>query len=192
MSNKGLIMVTGAARSGKSHFAELWARNVAESVYFIATCVPQDEEMLVRVEHHRQRRPAAWVTIEEALDPAQAIAEYDAPERVFILDCLTLLVTNWLLGRESTAYQQEILQRVERLAKTAQNARAKVIIVTNEVGWGIVPADRLSRDYRDVLGRANQIMAAYADEVYLMVSGLALELKTLSTPLNTAGKLAAE
>ena len=185
-------MVTGAARSGKSHFAELWARNVAESVYFIATCVPQDEEMLVRVEHHRQRRPAAWVTIEEALDPAQAIAEYDAPERVFILDCLTLLVTNWLLGRESTAYQQEILQRVERLAKTAQNARAKVIIVTNEVGWGIVPADRLSRDYRDVLGRANQIMAAYADEVYLMVSGLALELKTLSTPLNTAGKLAAE
>lgn len=180
MKNKGLIMVTGGARSGKSHFAQLRASNAEEQVYFIATCVPQDEEMMARVEHHRQQRPLTWITLEEPVDPARVIVQYDKAGGVFILDCLTLLVTNWLLSPEVDNCQEEILAKVKRLAETALNAKALVIIVTNEVGWGIVPADQLSRDYRDILGKANQIMASYADEVYLMVSGLALELKTLA------------
>ena len=96
------------------------------------------------------------------------------------MDCLTLLVSNWLLSGEISNCPEEILARVKRLAETASNAQALVIIVTNEVGWGIVPADQLSRDYRDILGRANQIIASYADEVYLMVSGLALEIRSLA------------
>lgn len=172
-------MITGAARSGKSHFAEQWARNSAGTVYFIATCVPQDEEMMARVTHHRQNRPSSWLTIEEALDPARIIKKYDAPGRVFLLDCLTLLVTNLLLNQDETLSEEEILQQIEKLAQTARDAEATVLIVTNEVGWGIVPGDPLSRDFRDILGRANQVVAAHADEVYLTVAGLAVELKAL-------------
>ncbi|NLX89307.1 MAG: bifunctional adenosylcobinamide kinase/adenosylcobinamide-phosphate guanylyltransferase [Syntrophomonadaceae bacterium] len=173
-------MVTGGARSGKSRFAGLTASKAKASVYYIATCIPQDEEMMARVEHHRQNRPSNWITLEEAVDPARVIEQYDRAGSVFILDCLTLLVSNWLLSGEISNCPEEILARVKRLAETASNAQALVIIVTNEVGWGIVPADQLSRDYRDILGRANQIIASYADEVYLMVSGLALEIRSLA------------
>ncbi len=178
-SHKGLIMITGAARSGKSYFAEQWARNSTKTVVFIATLVPQDQEMLERVEHHRLRRPDDWITLEEAEDPGRAIQRYDGPGRIFLLDCLTLLVTNWLLSSAGWSHQ-EILRRVESLAEIARRSEAQVLVVTNEVGWGIVPADVLSRDYRDIMGRANQIMASWADEVYLMISGLAVELKGLN------------
>lgn len=174
---KRLIMVTGSARSGKSCFAEQWAKNSAGQVYFIATLEPHDQEMIERVEHHRQRRPGTWITVEEGLNPEDVIRRLDAPGGVFLLDCLTLLVTNWLLNPQARHDQIEILQRVDKLAKTARGAVADVLVVTNEVGGGIVPQDALSRNYRDILGQANQIMASYADEVYLMVSGMPIEIK---------------
>lgn len=173
--DKRLIMVTGGARSGKSYFAEQWAKNAAGQVYFIATLVPQDQEMVERVQHHRQRRPPSWITVEEALEPEEVIRRYDTPGGVFLLDCLTLLVTNWLLKQE-TYHTRDILQRVEKLAETARGAAADVLVVTNEVGGGIVPQDSLSRDYRDILGQANQIMASFAHEVYVMMSGIPIEL----------------
>lgn len=171
------MMVTGSARSGKSCFAEQWAKNSAGQVFFIATLVPQDQEMIERVEHHRQRRPDSWITVEEDLNPEDAIRHFDAPGRLFLLDCLTLLVTNWLLNPKARHDQIEVLQHVEKLAETARGAAADVLVVTNEVGGGIVPQDKLSRDFRDILGQANQIMASYADEVYLMVSGMPLKIK---------------
>ncbi len=177
LGDKRLIMITGAARSGKSRLAEQLARQFPGQIYFIATLVPQDEEMTERVARHRQGRPSAWVTLEEAMDPARAIMLHDGPGRLFILDCLTLLVTNWLLSSTRNS-QQDILQQMKRLAETARRAEAHVLVVTNEVGWGIVPGNALSREYRDIMGQANQVMASWADEVFLMVSGIAVKIKT--------------
>jgi adenosylcobinamide kinase / adenosylcobinamide-phosphate guanylyltransferase len=173
------VFVTGGARSGKSSFAESKAADLGQQVIYIATCVPQDEEMQGRVRRHQDRRPAHWHTIEEAYDPAGIIQFADEPGKVFLLDCITLLLTNWMLQTDNITGENQWDQEFHRLAATASNSLAHVVIVSNEVGWGIVPEDPFTRLYRDVLGRANQIMAAYADEVYLTVAGVPLELKKL-------------
>jgi adenosylcobinamide kinase/adenosylcobinamide-phosphate guanylyltransferase len=174
------VFVTGGARSGKSSFAESKAADLGCQVNYIATCVPQDEEMKERVLRHQDRRPAHWQTIEEAYDPAEIIHSADETGKVFLLDCLTLLLTNWMLRADTITGEDQWDHKFHRLAAAASNSLAHVVIVSNEVGWGIVPEDSFTRLYRDVLGRANQIMATYADEVYLTVAGVSLELKALS------------
>lgn len=179
-SRGNLIFVTGAARSGKSFFAENLAAAMGSKVTYIATCVPGDDEMRDRVARHRARRPLNWTTVEEDINPALVIREFDEPGRIFLLDCLTLLVSNIILQSDIEPDEEEILQRITELAKVSCESEAHVIIVSNEVGWGIVPGDPLSRLYRDVMGRANQIMVSYADEAYLTIAGIPIELKTLS------------
>lgn len=172
-----LIFITGGVRSGKSCYAQKMASTIAGQVFFIATCIPGDEEMEARVAEHRRYRPASWTTIEEGFNPARVIRCNDKPGAVFLVDCLTMLINNLMFCREDIEGDISILSRIDRLARMASAAEASVIIVSNEVGGGIVPADPLSRAYRDLLGRANQIVAHQADEVYLCIAGLAMELK---------------
>ena len=174
-----LVFVTGAARSGKSFFAEKMAAELEGKVTYIATCVPGDDEMHDRVARHRERRPVNWLTIEEAYNPAQVIKEADEPGHIFLMDCLTLLVSNLIL-RSDPQGEEQILEKVSELAKVSYESAAHVIIVSNEVGWGIVPGDPLSRLYRDIIGRANQKIASYADEAYVTIAGIPIELKALT------------
>lgn len=181
MASRGkLIFVTGAARSGKSAFAEKMAAELAGEVTYIATCVPGDDEMRDRVARHFARRPIQWQTIEEALDPVRVIEELDGSGHVFLLDCLTLLVSNLILQTDLQPSEEQVLEKISELAAVSYESPAHVIIVSNEVGWGIVPGDPLSRLYRDIIGRANQKIAEYADEAYITISGIPVELKALS------------
>ena len=175
-----LIFVTGAARSGKSLFAEKLAAELEGKVTYIATCVPGDDEMLDRVARHQARRPVAWQTIEEDLNPSRVIKEFDQSGQIFILDCLTLLVSNLILQPDIHPSEEQVLEKICELAKVSYESAAHVIIVSNEVGWGIVPGDPLSRLYRDIIGRANQKIAEYADEAYITIAGIPIELKALT------------
>jgi len=184
MASRGkLIFITGAARSGKSYFAEKMAADLEGQVTYIATCIPLDDEMRSRVARHQSRRPLHWQTVEEDLEPARIIEEADRPGHVFLLDCLTLLVSNLILQPGFKPDEEQILERISALARVSCQAAANVIIVSNEVGWGIVPDDPLSRLYRDIIGRANQIMASAADEAYIVIAGIPIELKALASEL---------
>lgn len=181
MSSRGkLIFVTGAARSGKSYFAEKTAAKLQGEVIYVATCVPGDDEMRDRVARHQARRPVEWQTIEEPLDPARVIKENDRPGCIFLLDCITLLVSNLIFEPDSEPDEERILHKIKELAGVGYESAAHVIMVSNEVGWGIVPADPLTRLYRDIIGRANQIIAAYADQAYVTIAGIPVELKALT------------
>lgn len=173
-----LILITGGVRSGKSSYAREIADCSGSQVYYIATLIPGDEEMEARVAEHKKHRPACWTTIEEDCDPVKVIKKYDQPGVVFIIDCLTMLVNNLMLATDLPSGEEKVLAKVEELAGTGSDAEATVIIVSNEVGGGIVPADPLSRAFRDTLGRANQIVSRMADKVYLCVAGQVLELKS--------------
>ncbi len=175
-----LIFITGAARSGKSYFAEKMAANFDGEVIYIATCVPGDDEMRERVARHQARRPDIWQTVEEAYEPVQVIEQLDGSGRIFLLDCVTLLVSNLMLQPDAQMGEEQVLEKISVLAQAGYESAAHVIVVSNEVGWGIVPGDPLSRTYRDIIGRANQILAAYADEAYATISGIPIELKSLT------------
>ncbi len=167
-----IIFVTGGARSGKSTFALNLARDTLEPVTFIATAQAFDAEMTERIEKHQLERPQAWTTIEAPTDVQTALE--NTKTRVVILDCLSLLVSNLMLEH---CTEPEILNRIETMLETANARDLKLIVVSNEVGSGIVPEYPLGRLFRDVLGRANQTVAAASSEAYLLVAGLSLRLK---------------
>lgn len=184
-----LILVTGGARSGKSDFAqELAGRIAGEDVLFVATAEAGDDDMAGRIAAHRRSRPAAWRTVEAPRRVGPAVRGVP-PAGVVLVDCLTLLVSNVLLslGDEpaADAAATAVTDEVECLIETARASSGTVIVVTNEVGLGIVPVNRLARLYRDLLGRANARLAREAAEVYLLVSGLPLEIKALARPRGT-------
>ena len=172
-----LTLVTGGARSGKSDYAERLALALKEPATYVATAEPLDAEMEARIARHREQRPEGWVTIESPRAVAQKILE--ATTSVVLLDCLTLLASNLLLGAESRAEDGEAAVRceVERLLEARTRRSGALVVVTNEVGLGIVPANRLARIYRDALGQANRMVASAADEVILMVSGIPVVVK---------------
>jgi adenosylcobinamide kinase / adenosylcobinamide-phosphate guanylyltransferase len=180
-----LIFVTGGARSGKSRKAEESAAALAAPVVYLATMQSLDEELRARVRLHRQRRPAGWATIEEPLAIKEAMGEAP-PEATILLDCLSLWVSNLILRGLGDADPPQ--DRLDAALPEADGASAAVlamqlqrpgalIAVKNEVGSGIVPANALSRYYRDALGLVNQRFASASDEAYLMVSGLPLRLR---------------
>jgi adenosylcobinamide kinase / adenosylcobinamide-phosphate guanylyltransferase len=180
------VLVTGGARSGKSDFAEGLAREGRQPVLYLATAEAGDDEMRARIREHRQRRPAEWRTVEAARDVGLALATLSDRPGTVLLDDLGLLVTNRLLecwddARPTSQVSGEIdtVLTVEHHALRAAQAVGgwDLIIVTNEVGLGIVPGTPLGRVFRDALGRANQAFAADADEVYLLVVGLPLRIK---------------
>lgn len=169
-----LILVTGGARSGKSAFAQEEARRLGgDGVSFIATAQALDEEMRLRIAAHRFERPREWETLEEPLAVPAALRQ--ARYEVVLLDCLTLWVSNLLL--HGVADLEALRPHVEALLDERQKTGKRLVVVTNEVGMGIVPEGALARRYRDLLGWANARLAREASAVYLMVSGLPLKLR---------------
>ncbi len=171
----------GGARSGKSHYAETWARQQGQRVLFVATAEPTDADMRQRVADHRLSRPADWHTLEAPYDSARRIAACPFAHDTLLLDCLTLLTSNILLGLPESATQREAseaaLAEVERLLEIYQASEATWLVVSNEVGMGVVPPTRLGLLYRDMLGRVNQRLAQAADEALLLVAGIPWRLK---------------
>ena len=186
---KQLILVLGGARSGKSAFAERLAAQGGRVLY-VATAEGLDEDMERRIANHRIQRPPEWDTLEEPRDLASVLPSAIDGYDTCLLDCLTLWVSNLLLSMEDNPNaEQEILLAAHQLMEVTEQSSATWIVVSNEVGLSVVPSTRLGAVYRDALGRVNQIVAARADKVYFMVTGLALEMKSLGALPYTSPEL---
>jgi adenosylcobinamide kinase / adenosylcobinamide-phosphate guanylyltransferase len=169
-----LTVLIGGARAGKSALAAELAGRFDGPVAVVATAEARDEEMRSRIELHRARRPAAWMTVEEPLALREAVSALD--DDVFVVvDCLTLWVAN-VLEREDS--EQAIVAEAQAVAGAAVARSAPTLVVTNEVGLGIVPATPLGRRYRDVLGAVNAVFVEHADQAALVVAGRLLRLET--------------
>jgi adenosylcobinamide kinase/adenosylcobinamide-phosphate guanylyltransferase len=180
MSRKCVLLIGGAG-SGKSHFAQELAREMAEPVLFVATATPGDAEMRRRIAAHRRNRPPDWKTLEITAGVGKGILREPGGARVVIVDCITLMVSNIVTLQGKTGdiplIESRVTAEIEELVDCIQHLDAVFIIVTNEVGLGVVPANPLGRLYRDILARANRRLAAAADEVYLMVAGIPVPVK---------------
>ena len=172
-----VTVVTGGSRSGKSAFAARLAGRGQKPCLFLATAQGLDDEMKVRIQSHKASRPADWLLLEEPVAVPAALRRACAAARTVIVDCVTVWMANLILGDEGFGEAQAAAQAAELL--DAARGASSVIIVTNETGSGIVPDNLLARRFRDCAGRANQVLAAAAQEVYLLVSGIPLALKTL-------------
>lgn len=166
-------LVIGGARSGKSAYAERQAlahERCGLRVTYLATAQALDEEMAQRIVHHRARRPSGWRSVEEPLALADALAREAAPDACVLVDCLTLWLTNVLLaGRDA---------EIERFLAVLPALPGRIVLVSNEVGWSIVPENALARRFRDEQGRLNQRVAALAERVTLVAAGLPFVLKS--------------
>jgi adenosylcobinamide kinase / adenosylcobinamide-phosphate guanylyltransferase len=172
-----IVLFTGGARSGKSTRAEQYAARLNAPVLYIATAQAGDDEMRDRIARHQERRPPDWHTLEAPTEVAAALAALEA-KTVVLLDCLSLLVSNLLLAHEDNP-EHPIEQEIGALLTIVRERDLTLVAVTNEVGMGIVPAYPLGRVYRDLLGWANQRVARAADDVYMVVCGIPVELKAL-------------
>lgn len=167
-----LTLVLGGARSGKSRHAELLVRQTGLARVYIATAQAFDDEMATRIAHHRATRAAdGWTTVEEPLALAKAIAAARATDAAILVDCLTLWLSNVLLAGRALAFEQQ------RLLETLAAGTSPVVLVSNEVGMGIVPGTPLGREFRDAQGRLNQALAEVCAHVVFVAAGLPLILK---------------
>jgi adenosylcobinamide kinase / adenosylcobinamide-phosphate guanylyltransferase len=171
MAHGRCLLVLGGARSGKSHYAEARAEAAGERLCYIATAEAYDAEMADRIARHRTRRGEGWTTVEAPLELPAAIADTAGDGIVLLVDCLTLWLSNLILAERDPDAETERLLRAVRLAG------GTTILVSNEVGLGIVPDNALARRFRDAAGLANQRVAGIADEVVLVTAGLPLTLK---------------
>ncbi|GJQ24804.1 bifunctional adenosylcobinamide kinase/adenosylcobinamide-phosphate guanylyltransferase [Candidatus Brocadia sapporoensis] len=185
-----ITFVLGGARSGKSAFAEGLAKKYKE-VSYIATAEANDDEMRERIQSHRVRRPLSWKTFESPYHVDTVVSGCNDKAGLILIDCITLYITNMLLRGEpanstgcsdmrdevSKQRRELILSEIRKLNRVCHESRSDVIIISNEVGLGIVPDNALSREFRDIAGCANQILAGEADEVYFMVAGIAQRIK---------------
>ncbi|MBN2186371.1 MAG: bifunctional adenosylcobinamide kinase/adenosylcobinamide-phosphate guanylyltransferase [Dehalococcoidia bacterium] len=192
------ILILGGARSGKSSFAQKLAGKLGQKVLFVATGEPLDEEMALRIKEHRRTRPKNWRTLEIGIKVGQKLGHQINDAEVVLLDCLTLLVSNILTkeyrgtspsnstGEDSgesasdetiSKAEKQVMSEMEELINVADKYEGDFVVVSNEVGLGLVPETKLGRDYRDILGRANQFLARHASEVYFMAAGIPLKIK---------------
>ena len=195
---KELILVLGGARAGKSAFAQGLAQAMGPRVLCVVTAQPGDEEMRQRIQRHRQRRPPGWRVVEEPLAVAQALTPFLDATDVGLIDCLTVWVSNLLLAalpdgliqnlKQAEAAEKAVSRAMDDLLARYREGGASFIVVSNEVGMGLVPEHPLGRLYRDCLGRANQQVAAQADRVYYLVAGLALDWKSLGPLFSPADR----
>jgi len=169
-----MIFITGGCRSGKSRYALDYANRHFSKKLFLATSEPLDEEMAQRIENHKKVRGPEWQTIEEPVEIVNKIKEYGGEEKVILIDCLTLWLYNLLMRWDNDS---RIIDETGKLINTIKQNPTSSILVSNEVGMGIVPADPLSRRYRDLLGAMNQRIAEGLETVIFMVSGIPLFLK---------------
>lgn len=168
-----ITLILGGARSGKSSYALYLARK-HKKVAFIATCLGLDKEMLERISLHKETRPKHWETFEEPKELVKLLRRINNSFDCILIDCLTLLVSNLMLSGNS---QKQILKKIEELLFILNKGKAKVILVSNEVGLGLVPAHKMGRDFRDIAGKVNQLAAQQAGQVFFMTAGLALKIK---------------
>ncbi|MDI6732856.1 MAG: bifunctional adenosylcobinamide kinase/adenosylcobinamide-phosphate guanylyltransferase [Planctomycetota bacterium] len=172
---KKLILITGGCRSGKSQYAiELAKKLHKKTTVYLATMTFKDAEMQERIKAHQQSRPQEWQTVEEGRDIDTVLMNLKGLSEVVLIDCFTSLASNLLLELQE---QDKVLGRIESLLKVIADSDLTVIAVTNEVGAGIVPDNKLGRVFRDVAGCVNQLVAQAADEVYLMVAGIPVKIK---------------
>jgi len=178
-----ITLILGGARSGKSRFAQELARKLSKKVLFVATGEPLDEEMRARIDTHKKSRPASWRTLEVPTNLAKALRSKIRDVDLVVIDCITLLVSN-LMGDANTdvsTWEKKVAAEIKNLIALLRDSKANFIIVSNEVGLGLVPTTPIGRAYRDILGMANQMLAQNADEVYLMVAGIPIVLKGTSS-----------
>lgn len=178
-----LTLVLGGVRSGKSAFAEKLAAELNRTILYLATGQAGDAEMAERIRRHQQRRPAHWLTVEEPLCPAAALAETLSTadsQPVVLLDALDIWIANQIMEQEATdfaAVESQTLVELERLLTVCRRQTPAAILVSSEVGLSPVPDNALARRFQDLLGTVNQQTAAAADAVYLIVAGLPMPLK---------------
>jgi len=182
-----VIVITGGARSGKSTYAEHKALEYGGNVMYIATAIPFDDEMQDRVKKHKARRPEEWLTY-EAYKDLKKVYNSKASFEVILLDCITVMVTNLLFDSaggdfevltndEINAIEKSIMAEIKEFLGAVGDNSQTVIMVTNELGSGIVPEYKSGRVFRDIAGRVNQFIASCADEVYLTVCGIPMRIK---------------
>ena len=169
-----IILVTGGARSGKSLFAEQLALTFGSPLGYLATGESRDAEMDQRIVRHRERRGSEWMTMEEPLRLTETLTGHDGFFKAILVDCVTLWLSNLLLVNNDP---EQALSAVRELAGAMPKLTTPLVLVTNEVGMGIVPENRLARVFRDLAGEANELLAAVADEVHVVFAGLPLRLK---------------
>jgi adenosylcobinamide kinase/adenosylcobinamide-phosphate guanylyltransferase len=169
-----VILITGGARSGKSAYALTIAGRKKGKVAFIATAQAKDAEMKSRISLHKVARPKNWVTFEEPHDIAILLKKLDPSFRTAVIDCLTLWITNLIMKKADDAC---IEKKTREMLDILKNNKIDAVFVTNEVGLGIVPDNKLARRFRDIAGRVNQAVARQADEMYFMISSMPLKMK---------------
>jgi adenosylcobinamide kinase/adenosylcobinamide-phosphate guanylyltransferase len=188
-------LLLGGARSGKSEWAERLARRAGQPVVYLATAATTDAEMAERIARHRAARPTTWRTIEEPEELAHAVRQQCQSGDVVVIDCLTLWVSNVILHRigdvgdfeaipadKWSTIESDLLGAVDELFETARQIGLSLILVSNEVGLGLVPPYPLGRRYRDILGRVNCAVASRADQVLFLIAGLPVDLGRLVPP----------
>ncbi len=171
---KEILFVTGGCRSGKSRFALKFADRYFQQKIFVATCQALDQEMRKRIKKHRKARGSDWQTVEVPIQIAEAIAAHGSQGDVILVDCLTLWTNNLLAEGGS---QEEILTHTDALTRAIREAPCSVVLVSNEVGTGIVPENQLARKFRDLAGMVNQKIAECANKVVWMVAGIPVSVK---------------
>ncbi|MBA7508002.1 Bifunctional adenosylcobalamin biosynthesis protein CobU [subsurface metagenome] len=201
---KSFILILGGVRSGKSGFAQSMAAKLGRKVLFVATGQPLDEEMASRIEEHKRMRPKNWRTLEIDVKVGQKLKGQIGDAEVVLLDCLALLVSNVIQNPslplslraersnllalragsmknlekiDSTEAEKLVMDEIDELIECINRHQGIFIVVSNEVGLGLVPENKLGRVYRDLLGKANQFLAQHADEVYFMASGIPVKIK---------------
>lgn len=167
-----ITLILGGARSGKNNFAEKVAQG-ANKVVYIATAEALDDEMRERIENHKEERPSSWKTIEAPNDLTKSIRQINSKVDMVIIDCLTIYTSNLIVKFS----KKEVLKNIADMLSFLNNLDCKIIFISNEVGMGIVPDNKMARDYRDILGKINQRVAEVAKEVYLMVAGIPVKIK---------------
>lgn len=182
-----LILVTGGARSGKSNFAEETVRSFGGNILYIATATAFDDEMKERIRRHRLQRPASWETLEAFRDFDRTLPDMLKERDAVLLDCVTVMVSNIMLQKamdwedlsvdQVNEVESEVSVQVAALLLIISEADIPFILVTNELGMGVVPPYALGRAVRDIAGRVNQQLARAADEVYMCVSGIPVKIK---------------
>jgi adenosylcobinamide kinase / adenosylcobinamide-phosphate guanylyltransferase len=179
------ILITGGARSGKSSYAQEIALKEHKKTLFVATAEAGDEEMAERIRAHKRSRPAGWITLEAPTHTGDEILNKTGDAEIIIVDCVTMLVNNIFAKYadystekiDSELVDREVTREIHEIIGCFSRLKAGFIIVTNEVGMGLVPANPIDRLYRDLLGKANRMLAEKVDEVYLMVAGIAVKVK---------------